>query len=161
MKNNFEEIRDMIPNSEYAPADTMVEDEDDEYDPRYEKFKADLAELDSLCEDDKRKIEKGISYDLLMRLIEANEDIIYESDPVGFYEGTTVDTLLDFMKEYPEAKAYGHVKRDSDGEIILLCLEGVFRYGRVTKKVLKDFYEYFYRADDITVKDNYIDCWYD
>lgn len=161
MKNNFEEIRDMIPNSEYAPADTMVEDEDDEYDPRYEKFKADLAELDSLCEDDKWEIKKGISYDLLMRLIEANEDIIYDSDPVGGDGIAKVWELLGFMREYPDAKAYGHVERDSDGEISCLCLEGVFLYKKVTKNVLKDFYDYFRLADDITVEDDYIGCWYD
>ena len=161
MKNNFEEIRDMIPNSEYAPADTMVEDEDDEYDPRYEKFKADLAELDSLCEDDKWTIKRGISYDLLMRLIESGYYIIDESDPVGGDGSAEVCEVLGFMREYPDAKAYGFVRRDSDGEIDSLCLEGVFLHKKVTKKVLKDFYDYFRFADDITVENNYIGCWYD
>ena len=61
----------------------------------------------------------------------------------------------------PDAKAYGHVERDSDGEISCLCLEGVFLYKKVTKNVLKDFYDYFRLADDITVEDDYIGCWYD
>jgi hypothetical protein len=99
---------------------------------------------------------EGLTLDQLNLLL--NEAFIDPEEAQN--NAPTTAEFKSFLESYPETTLHGYMI-SPDREDYRMTIEGAEYNGEVSKEMAMDFVEMFRFADDFTVDDNCLYCWFD
>lgn len=99
---------------------------------------------------------KNLTYEELVKLRDCNFLDPYDAQNYA----PTIEEIMEFMKNHSGFTAHGYVVSPERSNY-RLSIEGVEKEGNITNSDKGAFIELFGDADELTMDDNWLYCWFD